>query len=148
MDSLKLRIRVYRYHLGICCRFGDARKTSRGCARFIYETLRASCFLAAYFMRKSKSSFLSQTTGSSSLAVFLRAAVKCLKATRTQISCHQAPLQSQFLISIFDPTQGLNFHIPIPPRYRRPSPRGEAPASAPGRRGGVGAGGQGLCLSW
>ena len=33
------------------------RKTNQGCARFIYETLRASCFLAAYFMRKSKSSF-------------------------------------------------------------------------------------------
>ena len=32
-------------------------KNNQGCSGFIYETLRASCFLATYFMRKSKSSF-------------------------------------------------------------------------------------------
>ena len=48
---------------------GIARKLVRGCARFIYETLRVTCFLAVYF-KEIKVLVFSQMTGSSSLLLF------------------------------------------------------------------------------
>ena len=89
---------------------------SRLRARFIYETLRASCFLAAYFMRKSKC-FLKPKTGSSSLGIFLEAGTKCLKATRTEISCHQAPLQCQFSIQILEKSYLGPIHLQLAIRF-------------------------------